>query len=90
MLIVHGRRKKAQRRHRPFSKYDKYILFIVYELHGQKRADLSKGLWQALECKLVAAEFTVAAVGGGEPVLQTGPVHHGQATAALAGGQQLP
>lgn len=36
------------------------------------------------------AEFTVAAVGGREPVLQAGPVHHGQATAALAGGQQLP
>lgn len=36
------------------------------------------------------AEFTVAAVGGSEPVLQAGPVHHGQAPRALAGGQQLP
>lgn len=32
----------------------------------------------------------MAAVGGSEPVLQAGPVHHGQATGTLAGGQQLP
>ena len=54
------------------------------------RTYLSKRFWQALQCKLVVAEFTVAAVGGGEPVLQACAVHHGQATAALAGGQQLP
>lgn len=35
-------------------------------------------------------EFTVAAVGGGEPVLQAGPVHHGQAARAVTRGQQLP
>lgn len=51
---------------------------------------LSERFWQALQCKLVVAEFTVAAVWGGEPVLQAGPVHHGQAARALAGGQQLP
>lgn len=50
-------------------------------------AYLSERFRQALECKLVVAEFTVAAVGGGEPVLQARPVHHGQATRALAGGQ---
>lgn len=53
-------------------------------------AYLSERFWQALQCKLVVAEFTVAAVGGGEPVLQAGPVHHGQATRAVAGRQQLP
>ena len=36
------------------------------------------------------AEFTVAAVGRGEPVLQAGAVHHGQGAGALAWGQQLP
>lgn len=51
---------------------------------------LTERFWQALQCKVVVAEFTVAAVGGSEPVLQAGLVHHGQGTGALAGGQQLP
>lgn len=54
------------------------------------RAYLTETFWQALECKLVVAEFTVPAVGGGKPLLQAGPVHHGQGTRALARGQELP
>lgn len=37
----------------------------------------------------MATEFTVAHVGGGEPLLQAGPVNRGQAAGALTGGQQL-
>ena len=45
---------------------------------------------EAFQCKLVTAELTLAAVGGGEPVLQAPTVHHGQAARTLARGQQLP
>lgn len=54
------------------------------------RAYLRKRFGQALQCKLMVTDLTVAAVGGSEPVLQTGLVHHGQATRAFTGGQQLP
>jgi hypothetical protein len=40
--------------------------------------------------ELVAAEFTVAAVGRGEPALKAGTVNHGQGAGALAWGHQLP
>lgn len=54
------------------------------------RAYLSERFWQALQCKLVVAELTVATVGSSEPLLQAGPVHHGQAARTLTRGEKLP
>ena len=50
---------------------------------------LCERFWEAFQCKLVTAELALAAVGGGEPVLQAATVHHGQAARTLTGGQQL-
>ena len=50
---------------------------------------LCEWLGQPFQGELVVAEFTVAAVGRGEPVLQAGAVNHGQGAGALTRGQQL-